>query len=373
MTDPSQLPFDLYQRCRLVADLIDGQRGDRALEILDVGGRTGLLRQFLPSDRIVLVDLEVSGEPELVLGDGSALPFRSGSFDVVAAFDTLEHVPVERRAAFVSECARVSKSWVYLAGPYRAPEVDEAEELLRAFLAQKLGMTHRFLEEHRREGLPDRGEVEEALRGAGMRVASIGHGNLERWLALMCMEMVLDSDALLRPIATRFFRFYNQTLYASDHAAPVYRHVVCGARGEAALPEPAPPAATGGSGATTLIDPLVADLRGLDRERDLWRPEIARLEGIVSDLHADLAGHGASMVDHERGLEEERADRAIEREAAARMESELRTLLEESRRAQQSASEYLRAREAELVQLRNELSSRWRNIKRALALKMHTR
>ncbi len=355
--DPASLPFDQYQRYRLVADLIDGQRGDRALEILDVGGRTGLLRQFLPADRIVLVDLEVSGEPELVLGDGSALPFRSGSFDVVAAFDTLEHVPVERRAAFVSECARVSKSWVYLAGPYRALEVDEAEELLRAFLAQKLGMTHRFLEEHRREGLPDRGAVEEALRGAGMRVASIGHGNLERWLALMCMEMVLDSDALLRPIATRFFRFYNQTLYASDHAAPVYRHVVCGARGEAALP-----AATGlldpascPPGATRAIAAFAAEVCAFDREREVWRPELDRLKGIIADVEADLAGHRARV-----------ADLRAELEGAAQVEKELRETLTEAQHVNVQTVEHLRRTEAGATQIQQELLAAQKDIEHLL-------
>ncbi|HKX46862.1 MAG TPA: class I SAM-dependent methyltransferase, partial [Planctomycetota bacterium] len=104
MSEPLRLPFDQYQRYRLVSDVVERLRGGRArLRVLDVGGRTGLLRGFLPEDEVVLVDLEPSDvRPGLVLGTGSRLPFRSGAFDVVCAFDTLEHVPPEQRAAFVA-------------------------------------------------------------------------------------------------------------------------------------------------------------------------------------------------------------------------------------------------------------------------------
>ena len=72
------MPFDQYQRYRLVADLINQVRPEgRKLRVLDVGGRTGLLKRFLPSDHIELVDLEASDEPGLVLGDGARLPFIS--------------------------------------------------------------------------------------------------------------------------------------------------------------------------------------------------------------------------------------------------------------------------------------------------------
>src|SRR5262245_54823545 len=126
MNDVLSMRFDQYQRYRLVADLLDALRTEgRPLQVLDVGGRTGLLRRFLP-DPIVLVDMEPSDQAGLILGSGSQLPFRDRSFDVVAAFDTLEHVPVGERANFVSECARVARNHVILAGPYQAPEVVEA-------------------------------------------------------------------------------------------------------------------------------------------------------------------------------------------------------------------------------------------------------
>ena len=125
MKDVLALPFDQYQRYRLVADFVAEleRRAARGtpLRVLDVGGRTALLRSFLPEADVVLVDLEPSAEPGLVLGDGSRLPFRDRSFDVVASFDTLEHVPPQARDAFVAECARVSRAHVFLRVPTAHP------------------------------------------------------------------------------------------------------------------------------------------------------------------------------------------------------------------------------------------------------------
>jgi len=131
MLDIRDLPFDQFQRYELVRALLESVRVDgQRLRILDVGGRTALLREFLPSDQIELVDVVPSGVEGLVLGSGAELPFKDNAFDAVCAFDTLEHVPPPLRDDFVRECARVSGRYVILAGPYDSPRVAEAEEAL---------------------------------------------------------------------------------------------------------------------------------------------------------------------------------------------------------------------------------------------------
>ena len=126
------------------------------------------------------------------------------------------------------------------------------------------------------------------LESHGARTRSFGHGNLERWLVLMCMEMYMDHDPGLRPIATRFFRFYNRALYESDHAEPVYRHVVVGAFGDSPLPSgegllglpQAPP------GTLASITELGFELVAFDREKDVWRVEFDLEELALTDaLH----------------------------------------------------------------------------------------
>lgn len=310
MIDVEALPFDQYQRYALVTEIVNEvRRGKERLSILDVGGRTALLRSFLPGDAITLVDLEPSVERPLVLGDGSRLPFAERSFDLVLAFDTLEHVPVPRRTAFVAECARVARRHVVLAGPYQSPEVEEAERLLQQFLKDKLGVEHRYLEEHRHNGLPDRAAVERQFEGLGARVQSFGHGNLDRWLALICLSMYMDYRPELRGIAARFQRFYNARMYASDHVAPVYRHAIVAALAGAELPRltrlaqpaSAPP------GTTRKIEELAFELADFERAQAGLLAEKQKLEQGLAEVRADLAGHKQSLADAEARKAEQRA------------------------------------------------------------------
>ena len=294
----SSLPFDQYQRYRLVADLIDQVRPKgKRLRILDVGGRTGLLKSFLPEDRIELVDLEASDVPGLVLGDGARLPFISESFDAVVSFDTLEHVPPGARSAFVEETWRVSKSWVILAGPYKTARVEAAEARLRSFLTDKLETHHRYLEEHHDHGLPVRAGVERQFSELGGEVVSVGHANLERWLGLMCLSLYMDRDAPLREIAGEFHRFYNEALYAHDHEGDVYRHAVVACFNGAKVPQreglfverSAP------SIATKPITSLAKELMRFDIQRDALAPEWERLHEVNSALADDIQQHAVSL------------------------------------------------------------------------------
>ena len=313
--DVLSMRFDQYQRYRLVADVLERLRaGGARLRILDVGGRTALLRRFLP-DPITLLDMEPSQEAGLVLGSGSRMPFAAGSFDVVAAFDTLEHVPAGQRQAFVAECARVARRYVLLAGPYEHPRVVESEELLQRFLDQKLGVAVRHLDEHRQHGLPERDEVEAQLEGLGAKVLSIPHGNLDRWLACQCVGFYLDWDQALHGLAEAFHRYYNRELYARDHAEPVYRHVVLAALEGAPLPDPAGllGPATAPDGTLGPFTEMATELMAFDRERERWRGERQRLlddregqlgalETLSGELEATRAALGSMEAEYRRTL-----------------------------------------------------------------------
>ncbi|MCP3914761.1 MAG: methyltransferase domain-containing protein [bacterium] len=361
-----RLPFDQYQRYRLVTEILGRIRNLRhPLRILDVGGRTALLRSFLPEDEVTLVDLESSDAVGLVLGDGSHLPFADNSFDVVTGCDTLEHIPPDVRRDFVAECARVSHGYVILAGPFFAPEVDEAEELLYDFMKSKLALDHRYLREHRELGLPDRAVVGRWFEECGGRVMNVGHARLDRWLALMCMSMYMDNDPLLRPLASRFFAFYNERMFESDRGPSVYRHAVVAALEEAPLPDcdvmfagNENGAEANGAGASPVetAGALARELVAFDREQDVWRPEIERLEGVVGGLVQDLEGHREKLTETEQDLVGHREKlAATEHDLHAHVEAvgELRERLTAERAGFEAVCEDLRGELAEHARQRD--------------------
>jgi len=346
MDDTTRMPFDQYQRYRLVADVLEKVRPDgEHLEVLDVGGRTALLRRFMPEDRVEMVDVEESEEAGLIIGSGAQLPFKDGAFDAVVCFDTLEHVPPALRDAFVDECARVARRWVVIAGPYHTKEVARSEELLQEFITDKLGQTHRYLQEHRDHGLPDRKSTESRLRAAGARVRSIGHARLDRWLGLMCLSLYMDRDAALRGIAGGFHQFYNEALYASDHAKSVYRHAVVAAFGKAALPKAddllGPAIAPKDS--LKPVDHLVRELLAFDSQRDVVRAEWNRLEGVNRDLEKDVAEHDSSLADLRKELAER--DRVIAEKDAGL--AQLKQQIEETQAVAEGSIKTLQANLAE--------------------------
>lgn len=328
MNDVTDMPFDQYQRYRLVADILEQVRvAEGALNVLDVGGRTALLRRFLPGDDVALVDVEPSDEPGLVLGDGASLPFQDASFDAVVTFDTLEHVPPAHRASFIRECRRVSKNWVIIAGPYDTPGVAKAEEDLRVFLKEKLEVEHRYLNEHYEHGLPSRDDTVSELMALGGQVSSIGHGNLERWLLLMCLSLYMDRDAPLRAMASRFHTFYNRTLYQSDHAGPVYRHAIVAsfANDEPPTAKPILEAPVAPEGSLERFRELAEELLKFDAHRDVWQAEWDRLMKVNEGHLENIAGHEKRV----ESLEEELAEVKRDFEQAEIEHKDVATKLEE--------------------------------------------
>jgi len=114
---------------------------DNPRSVLEVGtGRSGVF-DFSEWERRnprlkVCVDIHSIREdtPWLkVIADGSLLPFKDDTFDVVQCTETLEHVPPERWDDFIRELCRVSKDLVYITTSDRTkhlgPEQARAEKL----------------------------------------------------------------------------------------------------------------------------------------------------------------------------------------------------------------------------------------------------
>lgn len=231
--DILELPFDQYQRYKILQEAIDLLReNNKPLKILEVGGYPGNILSFLPKDKITIVDQKESNLPNYHQADALNLPFGEDEFEMSVSLDVLEHIPPEKREKFIRELWRVCQHHLLLASPFDSPPRVQAEQIVAKFISHKLGYTHPPLEEHQRYGLSRREEVIGILKGLRAEVLVLPNGNLSRWLTMMILSFYFESEAELSPVAKLVNHYYNQNYYKYDNCEPCYREVLIASKKE---------------------------------------------------------------------------------------------------------------------------------------------
>jgi hypothetical protein len=223
------LPFDQYQRYRLIADVIERLVPPAAGPILDVGGWPGTLRRFLPGRRIVVADLQ-GRMPGMVRASGTALPFARGQFAAVVSSDTFEHIPPAQREQFLGELARVARDLVVLGAPFDSPQVRAAEGVLREVIRAKYPASYGFIEEHDDYGLPDLAATRRTLAATGFAEVALPNGYLRHWLPMLALYFALQWRSPVESIFQRLNIYYNLTYYPGDNREPSYRYTIVATR-----------------------------------------------------------------------------------------------------------------------------------------------
>lgn len=223
------LPFDQYQRYRLIADVIERLVPPDAGAILDVGGWPGTLRRFLPQRRIVVADLH-GRMPGMVLASGAALPFPDGQFTAVVSSDTFEHIPPTLREQFLGELGRVARDTIVLGAPFDSPQVHAAEAVLREVIRAKYPTSYGFIEEHHEYGLPDLVTTRRALAAQGFAEVALPNGYLRHWLPMLALYFALQWRSPVEAVFERLNVYYNRTYYRDDNREPSYRHTIVATR-----------------------------------------------------------------------------------------------------------------------------------------------
>lgn len=123
-----------------------------------------------------------------VCADGCTLPFRDNAFDVAVSLDTVEHLPRAMRPFFIEELKRVSKRGVVITCPMgSADDLFQAEKpdaSLSVEIAKRNGVQPGWLQEHLRQGHPQREELLDALPGAQIT----GSDNCNAWLRFALLQ-----------------------------------------------------------------------------------------------------------------------------------------------------------------------------------------
>jgi len=86
--------------------------------VLEVGVGNGFVSRHLREwgVNLTVVDYDASLKPDVV-ADVTKLPFSSGEFDVVAAYEILEHLPYEKSLQGLEELKRVSSKYIIVSVP----------------------------------------------------------------------------------------------------------------------------------------------------------------------------------------------------------------------------------------------------------------
>ena len=99
----------------------DAVRKTPAKTILFIGVGDGIVPDFLkknPMYQVTTMDFDKDLKPDVV-GDIKALPFQNKTFDLICAFEILEHLPYKDSLIAINELARVAKENVIVSVPHR--------------------------------------------------------------------------------------------------------------------------------------------------------------------------------------------------------------------------------------------------------------
>ncbi|MEI7918242.1 MAG: class I SAM-dependent methyltransferase [Candidatus Saccharibacteria bacterium] len=227
-----KLSFDQFSRQKIVAYLINESFVNRdnktALNIIDIGGHLGRTSDFMPNDKVTVLDVFDENYDNYIKGDATSMIFKDNSFDIACSFDVLEHIPREKRQTFINEAVRVSKIGFFMAIPVDIEnKVSSAEVLLNDFYMNIFNEDHQWLKEHIDYMIPDEKEVNNLIKNSGASSVSISSNQIGDW---QLMQMLLFASSSIPDIVgevSDINTWYNKNILSLDSMVDVgYRKII---------------------------------------------------------------------------------------------------------------------------------------------------
>jgi hypothetical protein len=219
-TDPNDrlfdLPFDQYSRQRIVADTINQLRKNKKeLTILDVGGYKGKTKDFMPNDKVTILDVYDVNDKGYIRGDGTKLEISDGAYDFTVSFDVLEHIAPKDRQKFIAECVRVSKKGFFMCCPFDSGSGinTKAEVDLNNIYTKISGKNHKWLGEHIANSLPMPSTIEDFIENGRLYQTKAFSNSLENWIAIQMIYFLSDSLKVVSMEAGKLNKQYNASMY----------------------------------------------------------------------------------------------------------------------------------------------------------------
>ena len=102
-------------------DLISEFSGKNGEKILEIGKGNGFVSDYLKRSGfdVATFDFDENLDPDIV-GDVREINLPENSFDVVTAFEILEHIPFNDVESVLEEISKITKRYVIISLPYRS-------------------------------------------------------------------------------------------------------------------------------------------------------------------------------------------------------------------------------------------------------------
>lgn len=229
--DTTEVFFDQYQRYHTVADifrLCERFSDDAEDTILEVGANSNLNLEKEITDHVIYYsDLTVPENRRMdnryFAADATDLKgVKDNAFGYCISCDVFEHIPAERRKAFVSELYRVCQKAVIMCFPNKNYEVEEAEKRANNLYLEAFGKPNPWLIEHIENGLPDRVKLENYLDAHNITYEVFTHGEIKLWERMNYLCSYIDNDEIRQIISDANFE-YNREHYSKDIGQNNYR------------------------------------------------------------------------------------------------------------------------------------------------------
>lgn len=127
-----------WYQISLLSNIVNTLGEGKKINVLEIGVEkkitnvclTWLFETYGADVAISTLDINSNLKPDVV-GDVRILPFKSHSFDIILAFEVLEHLPFANAVSSLKEIKRVTKNYIVLSLPHASVEFSLAVKLPR--------------------------------------------------------------------------------------------------------------------------------------------------------------------------------------------------------------------------------------------------
>lgn len=188
-----------------------------------MGGSSGTISDFIELQRhdLTVLDIKIQDVQyastrglQSICGDGTKLPFKDDSVDVITSVASLEHIPKQLRDSYLNELKRVCKYKVVIYVP--VDEIGEKYDKRLYRIKKWFGFEDNWTKEHIENGLPKTYELKKIFPNGNFKEVQ----NAKVWLTVMVMEALPIVNLILPGII--YFLF----LKWFDKRPPFYGFVI---------------------------------------------------------------------------------------------------------------------------------------------------